>query len=640
MSLFNVGISGLLASQRALTTTGHNISNVNTPGYSRQRLELAPREAQPIGVGYLGKGVVVEDIRRVYDNYLTTQVRLGTSNVGQDKVLYELASQVDKLLADPYTGLAPAVQDFFDAMQGVADDPSSLASRQVLLTDAETLVQRFHSLENRLADLGQGQNQRLRDTVAEVNSLAQAIADLNQDIRLATGSGGGSKPNDLLDQRDELLRQLGEKVGIDVLEQGDGSVNVFVGTGQALVVGVQSNPLALMADAYDPTRLTVGYGTGGAMSDISGLINGGELAGLLKFRDQVLDPTLNALGRVAVALSATVNEQHRVGMDLGGTLGGDFFADIDVTSPAVRPSSTNTGAPTPVITAAVTSVQDLTSSDYRLERNGGGYSLTRLTDGNVTALPAAFGTGTPVVVDGVTLTLTAGTIAVGDSFTVEPTRAAARDMVLQIRDVQAVAAAAPVRSAASLGNIGSATIAAGTVSSPPDPNLLQPVTITFTAPNSFDVVGVGTGNPAGVAYTPGADINYNGWTVQISGTPSPGDQFTITANAGGVGDNRNALLLAELQTTGTLNNGQASYEDAYGQMVADVGTATRQAEINFNAQEVLLEQSQAARDTVAGVNLDEEAANLLRFQQSYQASARIIAAADALFQSLLDAVGS
>ena len=639
MSVFGVGISGLLASQRALTTTGHNISNVNTPGYSRQQVELAPRQPQPTAGGYVGKGVLVEDVRRVYDGYLTTQVRLGTSNVGQNKVLHELAAQIDNLLADPYTGLGPAVQDFFDAVQGVADDPASMPARQVLLTDAGTLVQRFHTLEDRLSDLGQGNSRRLRDTVAEINSLAGSIADLNEDIRLAMGSSNGLRPNDLLDRRDELLRELGEQVGIDVLEQDDGSVNVFVGTGQALVVGVTSNSLALIQDPFDPTRLNVGYGAGGAMSDITALISGGELAGLLQFRGQVLEPSLNALGRVAIGLSATINEQHRVGMDLTGALGGDFFSPIDATSPAVRPHSTNTGAPPAVITAAVTTTQDLTTSDYRLERAGGGYTLTRLSDGNVTALPGAFSTGTPVEVDGVTLTLTAGNIAVGDSFSVEPTRAAARDFALRVRALEAVAAAAPMRTSRDSANTGSATISPGAATPPPDPNLLQPVTITFTAANTFNVVGVGTGNPVGVAYTPGADISYNGWTVQISGTPSAGDRFTVTPNANGVGDNRNALLLAGLQTTETLSNGRATYEDAYGQMVADVGTATRQAEINLNAQEVLLEQSQSARDSVSGVNLDEEAANLLRFQQSYQASARVIAAADTLFQSLLDAVG-
>ncbi len=638
MSLFSVGITGLLASQRSLATTGHNISNVNTPGYSRQRVELVTRPAQPVGGGYLGKGVAVDNIRRIYDDYLTTQVRIGTANVGQTRVLNELAAQVDNVLANPSSGLNSAIRDFFDAVQGVADDPASLAARQVLLSDAGTLVQRFHTLENRLSELRRGHSQRLGLTVGEINSLADSIASLNADIQLAIGSGNGDQPNDLLDQRDEMLRQLADLVGIDVLKQDDGAVNVFIGTGQALVIGAQANQLGLMADPYDPSRNIVGYGTGGAMTDISDVLKGGELSGLLDFRDQLLDPVQNAVGRVAIGLSATFNEQHRIGMDLDGLLGGDFFSTIDASSPVVRDRTGNVG--TAVITAAVTTVADVTTSDYRLDLNAGGYKLTRLSDGIVFVLPPTFAAGTPEERDGVTLTLTGGAGVVGDSFAVVPTRHAPRDIALAISAVEKVAVAAPVRTSANIANTGSATISAGTVSAPADTNLLEPVLITFNSPpTTFAVNGVGTGNPPSVLYTPGADIVFNGWTVRIQGNPEAGDEFEVRPNVNGMGDNRNGLLLAQLQTSRTLSNGNASYEEAYGQMVVEVGATTRQTEINLNAQEVLLEQSQAARDSVSGVNLDEEAANLLRFQQSYQASAQVIAAADTVFQSLLDAVG-
>jgi flagellar hook-associated protein 1 FlgK len=642
MSLFNVGISGLLASQRALTTVGHNVANVNTPGYSRQRVELDTRPPQLTGGSYIGKGVTVEDIRRSYDGFLTSQVRIGTSNVGENRAFNALAAQVDNLVADPATGLTPALQSFFDAVQALADDPSSVAARQVVLSEGETLVERFHTLDQRLADLRQGQAQRLRDAVDEVNSLASAIADVNYDIQLAVGQGSGSQPNDLLDQRDELLRQMSDLVGIDVLEQGDGTINVFVGTGQALVVGTRTQQLSVVNSSFDPSQLEVAYDTGAGPVEISGLIRGGELAGLLQFRDQLLDPTQNALGRVAVGLAVTFNDQHQLGADLNGNLGQAFFSGIDATSPVVFAGAANTGAPPAVINATVTDANALDTSDYGLERTAAGYSLTRLSDGQTTALPG-FAGGAPasVQLDGFTLNWVSDNIAVGDSFLIQPTRFAAREFGLQLAHVEEIAAAAPIRTAAGLGNTGTGGVSAGTVNGPPppDPNLLQPVTITFTAAGTFDVTGVGTGNPVGVPYTPGADISYNGWTIQITGNPAVGDSFTVQPNTAGVGDNRNGLQLAELQNSRTLVGGKATYEEAYGQMVTDVGSKTRQSEINLSAQEVMLEQSMASRDSVSGVNLDEEAADLIRFQQAYQASAQVIGAADAVFQALLDAVG-
>jgi flagellar hook-associated protein 1 FlgK len=642
MSLFNVGISGLLASQSALTTVGHNVANVNTPGYTRQRVELATRAAQLTAGGYIGKGVTVEDIRRSYDGLLTSQVRIGTSNVAENRAFNALAVQVDNLMADPANGLASALQGFFDAVHASADDPSSLAARQVVLSEGETLVERFHTLDRRLADLRRGHAQQLRDAVDEVNDLASAIAGLNHDIQLAVGQGGGSQPNDLLDQRDELLRQMSDLVGIDVLEQGDGTINVFVGTGQALVVGTRTQQLSVVNSSFDPSRLEVAYDTGAGPVEISGILKGGELAGLLQFRDQMLDPAQNALGRVAIGLADTFNDQHQLGADLYGNLGQAFFSTLDATSPVVFADAANTGAPPAVINATVTDVNALTTSDYRLERTAAGYTLTRLSDGQTTSVPG-FAGGAPasVALDGLTLDWVSDNIAVGDRFLIQPTRLAARDIDLQISNAEEIAAAAPIRTAAGLANTGTGQVSAGTVDGPPpaDPNLLEPVTITFTAAGTFDVSGTGTGDPVGVAYTPGGDISYNGWTIQITGTPAAGDSFTVQPNTTGVGDNRNALLLAALQDTPTLAGGKATYEEAYGQMVTAVGSKTRQSEINLGAQEVMLEQATAARDAVSGVNLDEAAAHLVQFQQAYQASAQVIGAADAVFQSLLDAVG-
>jgi flagellar hook-associated protein 1 FlgK len=635
--LFGIGVSGLLATRRALSTVGHNIANVNTPGYSRQRTDLDTRTPQPEGKSFVGAGVEVTNIGRLFDGFISGQLRAATTNVSQTRVLHQLASQVDNLLADPKSGLAGPLQDFFAAVQRVAEDPSSSAVRQVLLGAGRGLAGRFQALDARLSELDAGVNEHLASTLAEVNALASALAEVNRDIVRAGGQTAGGSPNDLLDQRDELVRQIAERVSVRVTEQSDGSVTVAVGNGQSLVVGTRASELRMVDDVFDPTRQQVGYVLGGNVVPISQFLSGGTIGGLLDFRSEVLDAARNGLGQVAIGLAETFNAQHGLGMDLDGGLGADFFADLASASPAVLVSVQNTGSAQ--VDADITDVSALTTSDYRLDRTGATYTVTRLSDGNVTTL-AAFPLA-PETIDGLTLTLTAGAVADGDSFLIRPTRAGARDFDMLVNDTRAIAAAAPIRTAASLANIGSARISEGRVDPPPppNPNVLQPVTLTFTSPTTFDVSGTGTGNPTGLTYVAGAPISFNGWSVEISGAPAAGDSFDIRSNAGGVGDNRNALALAGLQSTPVLNGGTANYAEGYGVIVTDVGTRTRQTEIEQSAQEALLDQATAARESVSGVNLDEEAADLLRFQQAYQASARVVSIADQVFQTLLRAVG-
>jgi flagellar hook-associated protein 1 FlgK len=323
-------------------------------------------------------------------------------------------------------------------------------------------------------------------------------------------------------------------------------------------------------------------------------------------------------------------------MDLNGNLGTEFFDDIDQTSPSVLANTNNAG--TGVVAAVVSDVTTLTSSDYLLERSGATYTLTRLSDGTATTLSTFPGASEEV--DGVTISLSSGAISSGDKFLIQPTRTAARDMGVAITNAALVAAAAPIRTAAASANTGSATVNAGAVDSPPptDADLTQSVTITFTSATLFNVSGTGTGNPTGVAYTSGNDISYNGWTIKISGTPAAGDVFTVSANTNGYGDSRNANLLTDLQSEEILGSNTTSFTDAYGQVVADIGTKTHSTDINRTAQKSLLDHVIQTRESVSGVNLDEEAADILRFQQAYQAAAQVIAMSDTIFQTLLMAV--
>ncbi|MGH8665657.1 MAG: FlgK family flagellar hook-associated protein, partial [Burkholderiales bacterium] len=377
----------------------------------------------------------------------------------------------------------------------------------------------------------------------------------------------------------------------------------------------------------DPKRLEIGYSSASGTAIITSSLTGGQLGAVLAFQRDAAAPTLNNLGRIATALAFDFNQQHRLGQDLNGAAGTDFFT---LPTPGVIGRSGNSGSA--VLDATIVDASALTTSDYRIAYNAGNYSVTRLSDSSVTVYASL-----PQTIDGVRVSLGSGTPGNGDSFLLQPTRTGARDLAVRLVDGSQIAAAAPIRGAAGTGNTSGAAITAGVVNGPPptNANLLQPVTITFTGSGSYDVSGVGTGNPTGLAYVSGGDISYNGWTVSIAGAPRAGDTFTITPNSGGVSDNRNATLLAGLQNAKTIGGGAATYQGAYSQSVASVGSKTREVQVAAAAQETLVTQTRSAQQSLSGVNLDEEAANLIRYQQMYQACGKMIEIASKLFDSLL-----
>lgn len=634
-SVFNIGVSGLAAAQAGLLTTGHNISNASTPGFNRQQIVQSTNTPQFTGAGYFGQGTNVQTVQRIYNQFLASQTLSAQTRLSELNAYADQIRQVDGLLADSSAGLSTALNDFFRGVHEVAANPASIPARQSMLSMAQALVGRFQSVDGRLNEIRDGVDTQLASTVADINSYTTQIAALNQRIILAQAAGPGQPANDLLDQRDQLIAQLNQQVRVTTLTESDGSLSVFVGNGQAVVVGAQSYGLATMQSGEDASRMTVGItlASGGTAALPEAMLTGGTLGGLLAFRRESLDTAQNALGRIALGLAETFNAQHRLGQDLTGALGGNFF-----TAPApqvITPNNPPNGG-TAAIGVAVASAANLTTSDYRLTANGGGnYTLVRLSD-STTVFSA---TALPQTVDGLTISLASGAANAGDSFLIQPTRAAAHDIAVALTDARSIAAAAPIRTAASNGNSGTGAISAGSVNAPPpvNANLTQTVTITFNnPPTTFDVVGTGTGNPAGVAYTAGGSISYNGWTVEIGGTPAAGDVFTISANSAGVSDNRNALLLAGLQTGKTLAGGTASYQSAYAQIVSDVGNKTREIQVTATAQESVVKQAEDAQQSLSGVNLDEEAANLLRYQQAYQASGKMIEIADKLFNTLLE----
>ncbi|MGP1675554.1 MAG: flagellar hook-associated protein FlgK [Burkholderiales bacterium] len=646
MSIFGIGISGLNAAQAGLVTTGHNISNASTPGYTRQEIVQVTNAPQFKGVGFLGQGVAVSTVKRIYSDALSNQLTLAQTQGSQLDVYYAQIKQLDNLLGDPSAGLSPALQEFFSGVADVAAHAESVPSRQALLSSAGALSARFQELDRQISDIRAGVDTQITSSIASINSYAQQIAGLNQSILRVESATGLQPANDLRDQRDALVAALNQEVRASVVRESNGAYDVFIGNGQPAVVGATSFTLVAGRSLEDPQRVEVGYKNGASTALIASTsIQGGRLGGLLEFRSASLDSAQNSLGRVAMGVAQTFNDQHALGQDLNGALGQAFFT---VASPVVLPSSNNAlGGPT--ITATLQNAGALTTSDYQLQYNGAGggnenFTLTRFSDGLQSAVtfPTAGGYPYSLDVDGITLSLPAAP-TLNDSWLIEPTRLGAGSLRVALTDPAAIAAASPVRTGAAIGNTGSAKVSAGSVSSVANlPAAGTPVTLTYDA--ALDQFSVAGAAPAAgpFAYTSGDTISFNGMSFAITGTPANGDVFTLERNANGVSDNRNALALGALQTANTLGQSLAgsqpttSFQGAYSQLVSQIGNTTRQLEVTAKAQANMIAQTEQAQQSVSGVNLDEEAANLLRYQQAYQASGKMMQIASTLFQTVLE----
>ena len=646
MGIFSVGVSGLTAAQAGIFTASHNIANASTPGFSRQVIVQGTNIASVTAGGYQGQGAHVQTIKRIYDQLLGRQALNSEAGATEMDSYLAQIQQIDNLLADPSAGLSPALSNFFKGVQDVAANPSSIPGRQSMLSAAQALVSRFQALDQRLSEIRDGVNQQLSAQITQINAFSSQIADINQTILLALAVRPNQPPNDLLDQRDQMLKDLNKLARVSTVVQTDGSFSVFIGNGQPLVVGNQTYQLRAVQALDEPERLTVGaVGAGGATLILpESQITGGSLGGVLHFRSETLDAAQNALGRIALTLAQNFNDQHKLGQDLSGTLGQDFFKAPTLLAPKVQPNTLNAGTGAPTASIDVTKIDQLTSSDYRLGYDGANFTLIRLSDNVSTSI-----TTVPQLVDGLSIDTSTWTApAAGDSFQIQPTRGGARNIALALSDTRLIAAAAPIRTASAVTNSGTASVSAGTVNTPPPPNanLQNKVTISFTSATTYDVLDVTAAATlaSAVAYTAGANITYNGWTMQISGNPAAGDVFTVEANASGVADNRNAALLGALQARSTMLAGAASpatasYQSAYSQLVSAVGSKASEVEAIGAAQQGLADRANEALQSISGVNLDEEAASLLRYQQAYQASAKVLEIASKLFNEIL-ALGS
>ena len=615
--MLSTGVSGLLAAQIGLSTVSHNVANVNTDGYSRQVVSYTARQAEGQGGYFIGTGVNTQAVQRAYSQYLNNALWSASSSHGRADTMVSLTGQLNSQLAGS-SNLQTSLDSFFGAVQDMANAPADAASRQVLLARAGGLASTFRSLSGQFSQLAGQVQQQIGDTVDSINSDSRAIAQLNGLIRSSVASDG-TPPSDLLDQRDALVKKLAGEVGVSVMTQDDHTLNVYVGNGQALVTGTQAHELGTKPNVYDATRQEV---TGASGTVISGRIGGGTLGALLDFRGNVLDPAQTQLGRAAQALAGTFNAQHAQGVDLRGAIGGDFFT---VGAPVVQAASTNAGSGT--LDAQITDLGALTGKEYILSMTASGWTV-RDSAGAAVAFTGTGVAGDPITVAGLSLTV-GGAAQVGDSFRVQPSRDAAASFALAITDPASVAAASALNVTTT-----STTAAAGlSVVDGSNANLFDTAVIAFDSATTYTV----DGGPS-LPFTPGQPIDVNGWSLKLDGVPANGDAFSVKPNTNAQGDNRNALALGKVANQGVLDGGVTSVGRAYSQLVSQAGGAGAVAQDDLTTQKAVLTQATASQQSVSGVNLDEEAANLVRFQQAYQASAQVISTANTLFNSLLGAV--
>ncbi len=625
--VFGISVSALQAFQNAINVTSNNVANASTPGYDRETVNLTEAIPQSNGTATVGAGVVVAGISRAYSQAAANQLNASQSSMGQLNALQNYSTQIDNLFGTTVGGLSTTLQSFYSAFSDVANDPTSTASRQALLGQAQNVANSFQNASGDLNSLNTDVNSRITADVQQINSIASAISTLNQQIVVATAQGGNQPPNELLDQRDQLVSNLSQLVGVSTTTEGDGSLNVFVGNGQPLVLQGQTTPLTTVQNQFNASQLEIGTSQG---SQISSDITSGDLGGLLAARTQVIDPALNQLGQIATALSQTVNSQQSDGLDLSGNLGANIFS---VGTPVATASSKNTDAVTASVSVNPNGLGALTADNYLLTFKAGAPTLTDTTTG-VSVTPAGAGTvASPYTANGVSIVLS-GAPAAGDQFLIQPTATAAASLKVVVTDPSKIAAAGAIATAAAGTNTGAATISSGTVLDSTNPNLLQPVTIQFTTPPTTYSVNGGPG----VAYVNGGNIDVNGWQVQISGTPANGDVFTVSSNAGGTGDNRNALAAANLQNVGVLQNGTTSITAGVSTLITGIGSQAQQINTAQTAQAAVNSQAQSSVQSITGVNLDEEAASLLQWQQAYQAAAQALTIGNTLFTTLIDSV--
>ncbi|MDE1997666.1 MAG: flagellar hook-associated protein FlgK [Burkholderiales bacterium] len=646
-SIFSISTRAMMANTSQLQTLSHNISNANTPGYSRQSVELATEGGQFTGAGFFGQGVRVQTVSRANDPFLTREANSNLSASSSDKTRLDKLQQLEKAFQTGTSGIGYASSQMLNAFVDVANQPQDLSARQVVLARAQDLVSRVQTAGNQLSTIQAGIMADMKTTVSQINDYAKQIADVNQKIAVAQGSG--QSPNDLLDTRDELIKQLNTKVQVSTVAAGDGTISVFMGGGQRLVLGNSAEQLNVEVDDFDATkgRLSVITPTGNLRLDDSA-ITGGSLKGLFQAQDNDIPAAQNQLGQMASAISWRVNQQQSLGLDLGTPAGSgkDIFS---VGPPTVLPSRYNgSSLSTPPVSITVLDGRELQASDYRMENdpaNPGAYRITRLSDNKVFSNVT---NGTKL--DGMQINIT-GATAPGDQFMLRPVGNAGINMTRVLDKPSGIAAASPVTGTVNAANTGTASINSLTVSATntvPYGN----VQIQFTDNvGNYTLTDPTSGASVTGTWKAGTPISYNGWNLNLNGVPSQNDTITVAPTQFPSSNNGNALSILGIRdedivgrqrtvgASGSVVTPGANITTAYSQLIGNIGVTVQSAKTSADISSKLSSDTQTLLQNENGVNLDEEAAKMIQYQQSYQASAKVLQVAHSVFQTLLGVLG-
>jgi flagellar hook-associated protein 1 len=641
--LMSIGKTAMFASYAALQTASNNIANANTPGYSRQETKLADSPSQFTGSGFFGKGVTVTSVSRAYDSFLTAQSVSTSSTAAADSARLDKLTQLESVFPIGADGVGAAAGSFLNSFVDVSNNPSDASSRQVALSQAQELSTRIHTAGDQLNALQAGVTLDVKTSVASLNTMAQQVAALNQQISALQGAG--QPPNQLLDQRDQLVTKIAALVNVTSITADDGSVGLFIGGGQNLVLGANASVVKAVPDTFDPSKIMLTMTTGGKDSAIPpDSLAGGSLSGLLKFQNEDLASANNLLGQIATAVSGAVNTQQSLGLDLGQPAG-KGVPIFSVGDPRVLGAASNTG--TAALSLAVSDASKVQASDYSMSFDGTNYNVTRSSDGKAMgSFTAAQLGGAGQQFDGVTLKLSGGTAATNDRFLLQPVATAAQSMQTILTNPGGIAAASPFTGNVDVDNEGTATITSLAATDPAYDGTLT-ASITFTdnnggysyslAPTASAVTGTGT-------WAAGTPISINGFQLSLAGVPKSGDNITVAPTTSVSSNNGNALALSNMGDLGIVANGNGgptqTITDAYASALANVGVRVQSGTTASTISTAAASTAASAASNNSGVNLDEEAAKLIQYQQSYQAAAKILQVAGQIFDSMLQMAAS
>jgi len=643
--LMSLGTRAMFASYAALQTTGNNIANANTPGYSRQQVDLATAGGQFTGAGFFGKGVNVETVTRVSDSFLTKESQLASSKAAGDVTKLEQLQRLEKVFASGENGIGYAAGSLLNAFTDVANKPTDTSARQVVLARAEELASRFRAASTQIDSLQAGVASDMKNSVATVNTLAQKVAQINQQI--AAVKGVGHVPNDLLDQRDQLVNEISQYVQVTTIPADDGTLGLFIGGGQRLVLSNQATTLTVVPDEFDPARVQLGMQEAGNTRLVpSDQLGGGTISALMSFQNEDLAEARTLVGQLASAIAGRLNQQQSLGLDLRQPAGAGAPI-FSLGAPRVLPAQSNSAAAMNSVSLTIADATQLQASDYELRSDPstpGQYILKRLTDGVTrTVVPGD-------TVDGFTVGVGIPAPGPNDRYLLQPVAMAGGGMQRVLEDPKGIAAASAVSATVGAANAGTATIGSlRTVSATLDPTLTAAIAFTDNSGNyswsltdaGGTVVGSGTGS-----WSAGTPIALNGFELSLNGVPRSGDTINVGATAFPDANNGNALALLDLRDEGlvgrqVLGGGAVvpgeTITDAYARAMADVGVRVQGASAASKISTAVAENAKEVLTSKVGVNLDEEAARLIQYQQGYQAAAKVLQVAQTIFDTLLQA---